>query len=96
MWLKSANGTGDADKCFTMRNLMSCGLFIIAICTLISGRARGELALFPVGKMFAFAGHGLYPTGRLMEGADGNLYGTTSAGGKFGCGTVYKITPFVG
>jgi uncharacterized repeat protein (TIGR03803 family) len=44
---------------------------------------------------------GAYPAAALVEGADGNLYGTTSAGGSnsscsyenlVGCGTIFKIT----
>jgi uncharacterized repeat protein (TIGR03803 family) len=47
-----------------------------------------------------FAGpDGLSPSGALVQGTDGNLYGTTSAGGpansgcQFGCGTIFQITP---
>ena len=29
----------------------------------------------------------------LVEGSDGNFYGTTYAGGSFGEGTVFKVTP---
>jgi uncharacterized repeat protein (TIGR03803 family) len=45
---------------------------------------------------------GAYPIGGLVQGADGNLYGTTPVGGRNGgcyidggngCGTVFKITP---
>jgi uncharacterized repeat protein (TIGR03803 family) len=42
---------------------------------------------------------GFSPTGALIQGTDGNLYGTTSGGGpinskcQFGCGTVFQITP---
>jgi uncharacterized repeat protein (TIGR03803 family) len=36
---------------------------------------------------------GAYPTGGLVEGSDGNFYGTTSQGGVGGEGTVYQITP---
>jgi uncharacterized repeat protein (TIGR03803 family) len=44
------------------------------------------------------AGAGSLPLGGLVEGADGNFYGTTSAGGAHAtvnsyAGTVYKITP---
>jgi uncharacterized repeat protein (TIGR03803 family) len=35
---------------------------------------------------------GSFPYGRLSPGPGGYLYGTTSAGGKFGGGTVYKIS----
>ena len=40
---------------------------------------------------------GEFPVGGLVEGSDGNLYGTTNAGGNptcpgGGCGTIYKIT----
>jgi uncharacterized repeat protein (TIGR03803 family) len=37
---------------------------------------------------------GAFSTGRLVEGSDGDFYGTTLTGGGNGaCGTVFKITP---
>jgi uncharacterized repeat protein (TIGR03803 family) len=41
---------------------------------------------------------GVFPSGGLVQGADGNFYGTTENGGgsnacNDGCGTVFKITP---
>ncbi len=36
---------------------------------------------------------GSYPFASLMFAADGNLYGTTSAGGEYGAGTIFRITP---
>jgi len=42
---------------------------------------------------------GAYPTAALVQGRDGNLYGTTRAGGitsclpPQGCGTIFKMTP---
>jgi uncharacterized repeat protein (TIGR03803 family) len=36
---------------------------------------------------------GGYPTGGVTLGFDGNLWGTTSGGGKDGAGTVFKVTP---
>jgi uncharacterized repeat protein (TIGR03803 family) len=35
---------------------------------------------------------GGYPVGGLVQGTDGNLYGVTPQGGKYGFGTVFKIT----
>jgi uncharacterized repeat protein (TIGR03803 family) len=41
-----------------------------------------------------FAGSdGAFPAGPLVAGADGNLYGTTSAGGANNTGTVFRLTP---
>ena len=37
---------------------------------------------------------GAFPHSRLIMDANGNLYGTASAGGKFGNGVVFKITPY--
>src|SRR5581483_4768277 len=37
------------------------------------------------------AGDGAAPVAALVEGSDGNLYGTTSAGGYFDLGTVFII-----
>jgi uncharacterized repeat protein (TIGR03803 family) len=36
---------------------------------------------------------GEYPWGSLLQGMDGNFYGTTHEGGANGAGTVYKVTP---
>jgi uncharacterized repeat protein (TIGR03803 family) len=36
---------------------------------------------------------GAYPMGGVTLGADGNLYGTTQAGGTSAAGTVFKVTP---
>ena len=36
---------------------------------------------------------GEYPEGGLIQGSDGNFYGTTNAGGSTNNGTVFKITP---
>jgi uncharacterized repeat protein (TIGR03803 family) len=38
-------------------------------------------------------GNGALPRAGLIQGSDGNFYGTTSAGGDFDGGTVFRITP---
>jgi uncharacterized repeat protein (TIGR03803 family) len=51
---------------------------------------------------FGFAPSGSFPRAALVEGTDGNFYGTTYYGGthscisggtNYGCGTIFKITP---
>ena len=37
--------------------------------------------------------NGAHPTGSLVEGPDGNFYGTTSQNGMRGAGTVFQVTP---
>ncbi|HZH72266.1 MAG TPA: choice-of-anchor tandem repeat GloVer-containing protein [Mariniphaga sp.] len=43
--------------------------------------------------LFAFDGedHGSYPACTLLEGSNGNLYGTTSSGGSFGYGLIFEF-----
>jgi uncharacterized repeat protein (TIGR03803 family) len=36
---------------------------------------------------------GYFPTGTLLEGWDGNLYGTTEEGGSENLGTIFRVTP---
>jgi uncharacterized repeat protein (TIGR03803 family) len=45
-------------------------------------------------RLHQFSGpDGLFPYGALLYGADGNLYGTTAAGGAAGFGTVFRFVP---
>ncbi|HEY6370747.1 MAG TPA: choice-of-anchor tandem repeat GloVer-containing protein, partial [Candidatus Sulfotelmatobacter sp.] len=40
----------------------------------------------------SFVGDGVYPEAGLILGTDGNLYGVTAEGGKFGYGTIFEMT----
>jgi uncharacterized repeat protein (TIGR03803 family) len=42
---------------------------------------------------FGHGADGGYPKSALIQARDGNLYGTTTGGGAFGGGTVFKLTP---
>jgi len=73
--------------------------------TTYAGGAFGYGTVFKIDKhgnetvLYSFSGgtDGENPAGGLVRDADGNLYGTTSSGGKpdcgfgFTCGTVYKV-----
>ncbi len=78
--------------------------------TTLGGGANGFGSVFeitPAGKLttlYSFCSvsgcvDGLSPETALIQGTDGNFYGTTVHGGKFGCGgchgagTVFKLTP---
>jgi uncharacterized repeat protein (TIGR03803 family) len=41
----------------------------------------------------SFLGEGAVPTAGLVQGTDGNFYGTTASGGEHFHGTVFRITP---
>jgi uncharacterized repeat protein (TIGR03803 family) len=65
------------------------------------GGANGSGAIFqitPAGDfttIYSFCSgcnEGIYPIGGLIQGRDGNLYGTSSMSGKYNGGTVFKIT----
>jgi uncharacterized repeat protein (TIGR03803 family) len=68
---------------------------IIVICILAAVTAPAQTFT----TLFSFDGKdGSSPEGTLVQGVDGNFYGTTSAGGTstncvVGCGVVYRITP---
>jgi uncharacterized repeat protein (TIGR03803 family) len=64
-----------------------------------TGQNRGTVfRITPAGVetvLYSFAGgsDGSQPLAGLIEGSDGNFYGTTSAGGANNSGTVFRITP---
>ena len=48
----------------------------------------------PLTSLYSFAGSdGSQPRCVLVQGRDGNFYGTTVDGGQYGVGTIFKITP---
>lgn len=57
--------------------------------TLFKITPRGTLTTF---HSFNYNVDGAYPSGTLVQAADGNFYGTTAAGGAICCGTIFKIT----
>ena len=61
----------------------------LALCFVLSMGAHSQVFTTLVN----FNGtNGMYPVGTLVQGADGNFYGTTTDGGNGGDGTVFKVT----
>ncbi|MGJ8642408.1 MAG: choice-of-anchor tandem repeat GloVer-containing protein [Luteolibacter sp.] len=52
----------------------------------------GDLTTLVEFTGFSGANPGSNPTGALLQGGDGNLYGTTSEGGANGLGTIFRMT----
>jgi uncharacterized repeat protein (TIGR03803 family) len=67
-----------------------CG-FLLALMVVIAPSAQAQT--FTVLYNFTGGSDGGYPYGGLIQDANGNLYGTTSAGGASNYGTVFKVTP---
>jgi uncharacterized repeat protein (TIGR03803 family) len=86
---------------------MVCGMFLLCAATTVTLLARTTTITLPVPKfttLHSFDGtDGAEPGfGALVQGTDGDFYGTTSLGGANsnseycgtgGCGTIFKITP---
>jgi uncharacterized repeat protein (TIGR03803 family) len=71
-----------------IRKLPSARVLLLFFISLASAQAQIFTSLH------SFDGaDGALPWGSLVEGTDGNLYGTTSSGGVYGAGTVFKVSP---
>jgi uncharacterized repeat protein (TIGR03803 family) len=73
-----------------------CAAFVFCIATAIASPAQTFTSLLNLDKA-----DGAFPLAGLVQGTDGNLYGTTASGGTGvyciynpgpGCGTIFKIT----
>ncbi len=71
--------------------------FCVFLCTSLCGAEAkgGASAKATETVLYAFAGgsDGAYPAGILASDSGGNLYGTTSAGGAYGAGTIFELSP---
>jgi uncharacterized repeat protein (TIGR03803 family) len=56
-------------------------------------RLKHDGSGFQVVYNFSLSTSGGYPQGSLIKGSDGYLYGTTSSGGNFNFGTIFRILP---
>jgi len=76
-----------------MKNLSwwkkACGVFVLFAATIAAPAQTFKSLSFDVAD-------GAAPSGALVQGLDGNVYGAASAGGADGVGTVFKVTPHHG
>ena len=68
-------------------------IILSSVCLL--GASANLASAQTVTNLYSFGAgfDGLYPYGALVQGSDGNFYGTTIFGGDLGNGVVYRITP---
>jgi uncharacterized repeat protein (TIGR03803 family) len=87
------NGISSGSAIVTVIALPSAD--IIAPNEVCAGSTTNTARLSPVPPLhsFSYGADGSSPSAGLVQGSDGNFYGTTSAGGTSGRGTVFKITP---
>jgi uncharacterized repeat protein (TIGR03803 family) len=93
--VQGANGGGDSDAA-----LVEASDGTLYGTTRTGGAQRlGTIFSVPAGSVSGTTRHtfsgadGSLLRGRLIEGVDGSLYGTTSDGGVFGFGTVFRFDP---
>jgi uncharacterized repeat protein (TIGR03803 family) len=85
---------GATPKGVAVKNLpfvkTACMLFALCAATAINGFAQTQIF-----EIIFWGTNGEYPVAPLVQGTDGNLYGTTSSegGGGHGSGTVFRVTP---
>ena len=53
----------------------------------------GSVSAQPPDVLFNLSAEGGRPQAKLLEGSDHNLYGTTCAGGQYGSGSIFMMTP---
>src|SRR3954468_11504390 len=73
-----------------IKNLISWALLVVAL--LLFWSAGSAFGVEPQTLVNFRLGPGTV-TGNLVEGPDGNFYGTTSHGGPLGSGSIFRVTP---
>ncbi len=66
----------------------ACILSVVCVAMVIAAPAQSFCDLFSFDNT-----DGAYPVAELIQGTDGNFYGTTRGGGAYGLGEVFEITP---
>lgn len=74
------------------RNAVGLLLPLAMVCFVSVQGASGELAFQQLHELSALYPNPKFPVCKLVEGTDGNFYGTTTFGGNNDLGTVFRIT----
>ncbi len=88
---------GGSGLCANGFGIVGCG----TVYKLTPAGVQTVLFNFDLDSNGTTASNGIYPSGGLLQGPDGNFYGTTTGGGNsqavcngtLGCGVVFRITP---
>jgi uncharacterized repeat protein (TIGR03803 family) len=67
--------------------------FVAIIATLITAVNLASAQPLQPQVLVSFTNPPANPSAGLVQGPDGNFYGTTEAGGEFNWGTVFKVAP---
>jgi uncharacterized repeat protein (TIGR03803 family) len=69
--------------------------FVLAIgfCILSAFAARADATVSLLHTFGPLAPYGAFPWSTLIQGANGNFYGTAASGGQFGAGNIFQVTP---
>jgi uncharacterized repeat protein (TIGR03803 family) len=73
-------------------NGLIVSMFVVVNLVVMLGFAQVGQSQVTYEELHAFTQDGSTPSAGLVQASNGNLYGTTQNGGRFGVGTVYKIT----
>ncbi len=71
--------------------ILSSGLMLALLA--LAPDTNAQTANFSVVHQFNGASEGIDPSGELVQGPDGNFYGTAFGGGSANFGTVFRLTP---
>jgi uncharacterized repeat protein (TIGR03803 family) len=73
-----------------MRFVIAKSIFLVAFCLVAAITSSGQTftSLFSFGNT-----NGANPQVGLIQGGDGDLYGTTQVGGTYGAGTIFRMSP---
>src|SRR5437764_1100429 len=90
-WIPTARSYSLISSSVGLRFLTALSILLAIFCS------RGEAQVYE--KVFSFTNDqpasntGSNPAAALIQGSDGNFYGTTQQGGATGNGTVFRVTP---